>query len=344
MNRVALLAAVFAACTISTASNYPPAPETPAPVAAVSTPATDIAATIASLDRAPATAEPAMQVASLVADAKAKPPTRTRVVIISQDGMRPDALALAHAPNHHAFMREGMVARRASTVKPSETLASHASMLSGFPVADHKMNFDAYAKNRGQIPTPTIFSIAKQNGLHSAMFIGKQKLWHIAPDKSVSHFERPGFFCKTVATRAAKYFETVLPDVMFVHITDPDNAGHDYGWMSRAYMAAVRESDRCVQILLDAIDRAGQKSSTLVILTADHGGHERQHSGRGKELDSTIPWIARGPSIPAGTILDVDVNTTDTAVTALAALGLPTVTGMVGVSHFSPAASFVRSR
>jgi hypothetical protein len=47
-------------------------------------------------------------------------------------------------------MRQGMIAPRAYTVRPSETLASHASMLVGLAVADHKMNFVGQ-RERGRI-------------------------------------------------------------------------------------------------------------------------------------------------------------------------------------------------
>jgi arylsulfatase A-like enzyme len=270
-------------------------------------------------------------------------PTRPqRVVIISEDGMRPDAIDAENAPNHIALMREGMIARRAFTVSPSETLCSHASMLSGFSVADHKMSFDGFKAERGQIALPTIFAIAREHDLSTAMFIAKQKLWHLAPEGSVDHFEKPGFFCRVVASRAASYFEATLPHLMFVHLADPDNAGHAKGWMSPEYMTAVRESDRCLQVILDAIDRSGTASSTLVIVTADHGGSGRSHSGRGKELDRMIPWIVRGPAIPPNTLLDADIATVDTAVTALTALQLPTRPGMVGVSWYPPPATSLR--
>lgn len=267
--------------------------------------------------------------------------SKVRVLIISEDGMRPDALDLATAPNHNALMREGMVARRAYTVIPSETLASHASMLSGFAVADHRMNFDKYDRQRGQIELPTIFSIARDHGHSTAMFIGKQKLWHIAPIASVDHYEKPGFLCHTVAARAAAYFVSTLPDLMFVHFADPDNAGHSQGWMSPAYMAAVHESDRCLRTMLDAIDAAHAGTTTLLIVTADHGGSGRSHSGHGKELDRRIPWTMRGPGIRARSMLDADVMTEDTAVTALAALDLPLQQGMVGVSWFPPPTNVV---
>lgn len=268
---------------------------------------------------------------------------RMRVVIISEDGLRPDAIDAQHAPNHLALMAEGMVARHAHTVQPSETLPSHASMLSGFSVAAHRLSFDGFDRKRGQIELPTIFAIARGAGLSTAMFVGKQKLWHIAPTGSVDHYEKPGFLCHTVVQRAAAYFETERPDLTFVHFADPDNAGHEKRWMSPAYLAAVRASDACLRTMLDAIARSGLADSTLVIVTADHGGSGRSHSGRGKDLDRRIPWIVRGPAVPAGTQLDAEVWTPDTAVTALAALALPIAPGMVGRPWYPPPAEALRA-
>jgi arylsulfatase A-like enzyme len=273
-------------------------------------------------------AEPNASIAVDIPDVVANP---VRVLIISEDGMRPDAIVPHLAPNHVALMRDGMVARRAFTVHPSETLPAHASMLSGYRPHDHKLNGDAYEEGR-VADVPTIFSIARDHGLSTAMFIGKPKLQNIAGPETVTHFERPGFFCKTVAKAAADHFVAKRPDISFIHFTDPDNAGHMKGWMSPTYLRAVRESDRCLGIVLDAIDRAGLRESTLVIVTADHGGSGRSHSGRGGHLDKRIPWIARGPQIPSGLVLDTDVATVDTAATALAALQLPRQPGMVGVA------------
>jgi len=334
-SRASLVAIVLAATTCNSATPHTTAVE-PSPMQRRGSPVTVAAAVAAA---APAVAAPAAAAAAAPAG-YVRP--KLRVLIISEDGMRPDALDAATAPTHNAFMRQGMIARRAYTVIPSETLPSHASMLSGFAVADHRMNFDKYDRARGQIMLPTIFTIAREHGLSTAMFIGKQKLWHIAPTASVDHYEKPGFLCHTVAARAAAYFEAALPDLMFVHFADPDNAGHAHGWMSKEYMAAVHETDRCLRTMLDAIDFSHAAESTLLIVTADHGGSGRSHSGHGKELDRRIPWTMRGPSIRAGSMLDADIMTEDTAVTALAALNLPPQQGMVGVSWYPPPSNVVR--
>jgi len=69
------------------------------------------------------------------------------------------------------------------------------------------------------------------------------------------------------------------------------------------------------------LDRRGLREETLIIITADHGGHSTTH-GSSMPEDMTIPWIAAGPGIqPAA--LSTQITTIDTAATAAYALNLP---------------------
>jgi predicted AlkP superfamily pyrophosphatase or phosphodiesterase len=265
----------------------------------------------------------------------APPPQVHHVLIISEDGMRPDALTEERAPNHHRLMREGSTARTCDTIDQSDTLPSHASMLSGVPVQVHGVRWGSLQPSKGFIKVPTIFSIAKQHGLKTAIFAGKTKLRHLARPGTVDVFERPTFLCSGVVKRATEYMLAEKPEVMFVHFSDPDEYGHSDGWMSPAYLQGVTQSDRCLGKMMDALVAAGIADTTLVIVTADHGGHNRTHSGaKHIEVDRHIPWIARGPGVPAGAWIEETVDTVDTAATGLAALKLEAPEGMTGVSRF----------
>lgn len=133
--------------------------------------------------------------------------------------------------------------------------------------------------------------------------------------------------------RAAEYFTEVTPDLMFVHFSDPDEYGHSHGWLSKEYLRAAKNSDRCLATVLAAIDVSAAGASTLVIVTADHGGHGRAHSNGRSKLDRHIPWIARGPGVARGATIDEPVATVDTAATTLLALGLPSLPHMLGASR-----------
>ena len=263
------------------------------------------------------------------------PPAPRRVVIISEDGMRPDALSPEATPRHIELMQEGTIAKLAETIPQSDTLPSHASMLSGVGAQAHGLWWNHYEATRGYIHVPTVFSAAHAAGLRTAMIVGKPKLQHIAAPGTVDHYERPSYLCGGVAQRAAEYFVTEQPDLLFVHFSDPDEFGHSDGWMSPKYQAAVRASDKCLATVLDAIDTSGLASSTLVIVTADHGGHGKRHSDGREMVDREIPWIVRGPGVPSGKVLDETIDTEDTAATTLAALGLPALPHMRGEPRFT---------
>jgi arylsulfatase A-like enzyme len=227
-------------------------------------------------------------------------------------------------------MREGTTAKLAETIPESDTLPSHASMLSGVGARAHGLWWNSYKADRGYIHVPTIFSAAHERGLTTAMIVGKPKLKHIAIPGTVDHYERPSYLCGGVAKRAAEYFASDRPDLLFVHFSDPDELGHSHGWMSKEYLAAVKHSDACLATLLDAIDATDMASGTLVIVTADHGGHGTRHSGGRAAVDRDIPWIVRGPGVAAGATIAGEIDTEDTAATTLAALGLPALPDMIG--------------
>lgn len=251
------------------------------------------------------------------------------VIIISEDGLRPDALVKANGSVHGAVMRDGAYSLRARTIRHASTLPSHAAMLSGFDEPAHKLSWNAWKPERGHIQVPTVFDAAEAAGTGSAAFVGKRKLEHIAHPGTVDVFSRPGFFCKKVVEEAARYFVAHKPALQFVHFSDPDERGHAVGWMSDPQIEAIRHTDRCLATLLQAVRQSGREKETMFILSSDHGGHGRNHSGRTEE-DRLIPWLAWGAGVRKGHRIVAPISTMDTAATALWALGYPPPPRMEG--------------
>jgi arylsulfatase A-like enzyme len=86
--------------------------------------------------------------------------------------------------------------------------------------------------------------------------------------------------------------------------------------MSEIYLFEITQTDKAVGRILAALP-----PDTLVILTADHGGHDTGHGSNLPE-DMTIPWIIVGPDVVVDHEIQSPVVTTDTAATALYVLGL----------------------
>lgn len=248
------------------------------------------------------------------------------VVVISVDGLRPDAIEAAGAPTLRRLMREGAYSLTARTVFPSATLPGHTSMLTGVSPAKHGVtwNWDR-TEETGRVAVPTVFDLADSAGLDAAAFFGKAKFRHLVGTGN------PGFWA--TAPRGAevllsprmvedveRYLKYRGPELLFVHLSDPDIAGHTMGWMSAPYRAAVRRADVAVGRILRSA-RARYGDDFVLIVTADHGGHSRTH-GSDDAVDKTIPWIAWGKGITPGRISG-PVTTYDTAATVLWLLGVP---------------------
>ncbi len=250
------------------------------------------------------------------------PPRRPydHVVIVSFDGMRPDGMERADAPTLHRLRAEGTYALQAETVGDSSTLPSHSSMLSGVEVEVHGMEFDDFRPERGFIRYPTVLYRAHDLGLATAMFVAKTKLRHIAIPGSVDVWSLPHWSCERVARAAASYLPTAPAGITFIHFEEPDDAGHRHRWMSARYIDAIARTDRCLTTVMSAIEGRADRDRVLVMVSADHGGHGRRH-GTHSPLDLHIPWIAWGSRVLRGDF-DARVRTTDTGVTAMAALGL----------------------
>ncbi len=116
------------------------------------------------------------------------------------------------------------------------------------------------------------------------------------------------------------------PQLLFVHFPDTDAAGHTKGWASPEQMEAIERADGCFGEVVAALAEEKVLDSTLVILSADHGGAGIGH-GPDDPRSRHIPWIAAGPGVRKNFDLTrigwLNVNTEDTFATACYVLGLP---------------------
>jgi arylsulfatase A-like enzyme len=287
--------------------------------------------------------------APVVADSATKHGRVTdHVVVISIDGLRPDAIEQFGAKTLLRLMREGSYTLGAKTILPSKTLPSHTSMLTGVDADQHGITWnEEQMDEHGHVDVPTVFGLAKAQGFRTAAFFSKTKFHHLEAPNTLDYVRSPkgGILdSKWEAARTVneveKYLESKAdaPNVMFVHIGEPDFAGHMFGWMGRVYGSAVRQADQAVAEILDeAEDRFGQGNFT-VIVTADHGGHDRNH-GSSDSRDTTIPWIVWGKGVGVGTALPSGIRTMDTAATALWLLGVETPEAWVGHAITAPFAN-----
>ena len=246
-------------------------------------------------------------------------PIARRVLILSIDGLRPELISLAPMPNLQALMQNGAYTLTAQTVYPSVTLVSHSSMLVGVCPSKHGVNWNDYIPENGIAQGVDLFDLAHAAGFQTVMHVGKKKLQQITDSSSLDIFTYVNDRDLIVAKRLVEDFPENF-GVLFVHFPLVDGMGHGYGWLSPQQLSVAFRADEALGLILAALDERGLRGETLIIVTADHGGHDTTH-GSSRPEDMTIPWIASGAGIQPKQ-LTTQVHTMDTAATAAFALGL----------------------
>jgi predicted AlkP superfamily pyrophosphatase or phosphodiesterase len=264
-----------------------------------------------------------------------EPRISRNVVVVSVDGLRPDAIGTYGAPTLQRLMREGSYTLSASTIHPSKTLPSHTSMLTGQPPERHGVLWNNVASaDADSIDLPNIFTVARARGFSTAAFFSKAKFQPLQLRGSLDYSQAPGgLFGRWSSARTIsdveKHLDGAWPNLLFVHLTDPDAAGHRAGWMTAEYGRAVLAADAAVNRLIAMSERAYGSGNFSLIVTADHGGHGTNH-GSSDPRDVTIPWIAWGKGVKPGVLASSTIRTMDTASTVLWMLGLNEPADWVG--------------
>jgi len=216
------------------------------------------------------------------------------VLLISIDGLRPDALGIGYTPTLDALARDGYRAENARTLMPCCTLPCHNSMLRGVPVERHGITSNVFQPLVR--PVPSALDQAARFQLRCGAFYNWGPLRDLYEPESVlagiylqdSHREEGDV---RVADFALSHLKDDGLDFAFVYFGHVDEQGHRTGWMSDEYLEAARNADRQVLRLREAFPEAN------LLVMSDHGGHDRTH-GTEMEEDMRIVALAHGPSVP----------------------------------------------
>ena len=247
-------------------------------------------------------------------------PHATRVLILSIDGLRPDAISLAPMPNILTLMQSSAFTMNAQTVYRSVTLTAHASMLTGLCPSKHGVDWNDYLPERGYAIGTDLFDVAHAAGLQTVMYVGKEKMIQITEPSSVDIYNYINDRDLVITERVIDEFPEDF-GVLFIHFPLVDGMGHEYGWMSPEQLSVAFRADEALGMILTELTERNLRSETLIIITSDHGGSGTGHGSDYPE-DMTIPWIVSGPGVQPGR-LDSPVHTMDTAATAAFVLDLP---------------------
>ena len=215
-----------------------------------------------------------------------------KVILISIDGMRPDGLKRCGNDYLDKLINMSSYTFDAKTVYPSVTLPSHVSMFHSVPPERHGTTTNHY-----MVPVRPVSGLVEQlhmAGKRCAMFNSWEPLRNISDPGSLFACEyfKIGLFDRVdekLTNKALDFIKDEKPEFVFLYLGETDEiGGHQFGWMSEEYLKRIHTAINCVKKVIETVG-----DEYTVIITADHGGHDRCHGTEIPE-DMTIPMIFYG--------------------------------------------------
>ncbi len=259
------------------------------------------------------------------------------IVLVTIDTLRADRLGvyggMTATPALDAFAREGARFQNVFAQSPL-TLPSHSSILTGTYPTYHGVRDNGRFRLPGEMET--LAEILKGAGYSTAAFVGGFPvdsrfgldqgfdLYDDSLGRSrsrVSLSERPA---SSVVVSARKWIEARGDGLYFVwvHLFDPHAPYDPPDPFPDDYEGEVAYVDSVLKELLGAVSR-----EAVVAVTADHGEGLGEHGESTHSLfvyDSTmrVPWLLRGPGVPAGAVVEEPARSIDLVPTVLDLLGM----------------------
>lgn len=252
-----------------------------------------------------------------------------KVILISIDGMRPDGLLNCGNAYVGELMKLGSYTLNAHTVSPSVTLPCHMSMFHSVPPQRHGISTNIYTPMVR--PLNGLFEQIANAGGISAMYYGWDTLRDVSRPSSLR-------FAGYIHAYAEQSTDTALtdmalerirkshPDFVFLYMVETDEkGGHDHGWMTSEYLNTISAAIDNVKRIIESCSE-----EYTVIVTVDHGGHDRSH---GSELpeDMTIPMLFIGKRFTPGRKLN-SASILDIAPTIADIMSIPAANEWEGTS------------
>ncbi|MBR2950112.1 MAG: alkaline phosphatase family protein [Lachnospiraceae bacterium] len=225
-----------------------------------------------------------------------------KVILISIDGMRPDGFLNCGNPFAQEMMKIASYTLNGSTVFPSVTLPCHTSLFHSVTPQRHGITTNLYIPFAR--PINGLFEQIANHGGVSAMYYGWEPLRDVSRPESLKFSAYINAYTEessdTSLTDMALYrIEKSKPDFVFLYMVETDEkGGHDNGWMTPAYLERI-------SMALDNVKRVYEACGDeyTIIVTADHGGHDRAH-GTDLPEDMTIPMFYIGKRFEPGRQLE----------------------------------------
>lgn len=239
------------------------------------------------LPLAACTTTPAPSASVPAAAATTAPP---KLLLISIDGLRADALDRGLTPNLQRLIDGGVRARWMTPSYPSLTFPNHYTLVTGLRPDHHGI-----VNNSMDDAILGRFELSNRDAVITSGWWGGEPIWVGAENVGVrtATTSWPGSESEIRGVRPSQWrvyddkepleqrAGTVLdwlsqtdadaPRLTTLYMEHVDKAGHNYGPESKQYAEAIVRADQIIGQVLDGLQQRGLASTTNVIVVSDHG-------------------------------------------------------------------------
>lgn len=227
------------------------------------------------------------------------------VLLVSIDALHPAALQADVSPTLESLKRSGQFTLEGRSVNPPQTLIAHTAMLTGLSPEQSGKQDNNWKLGQPQVVHETLLDLARHQGFETAYFYAKSKLGYLVTPSICSH----ALARDDGVERVQAFLHQSGRRFVFLHLSGLDEAGPDSGWLSTDYLEELRYIDRSLAPLLADVRQRGKY---LIVVTSDHGGHERLH-GTDHPDDFLLPVLVQAsrplPGVVQGEFSIVRIKT-----------------------------------
>ncbi|MBT8462267.1 MAG: alkaline phosphatase family protein [Gemmatimonadetes bacterium] len=261
---------------------------------------------------------------------------RKKVLLIGLDGVRVDIMAMVDTPVIDSLAAAGFFSDEAKTRVRTVSGPGWSSMVIGARTDKHRVDSNNFEGNEyatypdfltrieREKPELNTFAVTDWPPLGTTdsggPLFGDEIDVKITFDGEADGYRLADSLSVETAVRELRDTQV---DAAFIYLGDIDVVAHETNSRSPQYKAAIEWADTRVGILLQALRERPtyDREDWLILMSTDHGRNDAGGHGGNSPSETTIFFLASGPSVEPGTT-DCPPEIVDVAVTALAHMGL----------------------
>ena len=144
-------------------------------------------------------------------------------------------------------------------------------------------NYSAYNLSNISLPSlPTIFDIIKQHNPNLVTAVTYNWDWFgnfFESNPNIDHVFKHWntFDDNTTTNKMIEWINKYQPNLMFNYFGSLDETGHSTFWGSPKYYDTLKNIDRLINKLIEALKHNDMLNKTRIVFIADHGGYNKSH-------------------------------------------------------------------